>query len=329
MGGVQSQQRRAVVAATATGKTLATVTPPKPFGAFDWVSAAADDHTFVLAAQRWVPISHWRPEPVTFFRLVLTASGQPEGLRKLPIRPERGFISGIALSPDGARLAVAVHGGPPLGSVQDPKIEVFSTATGSERQWVWPGSGWIGLNKPYGQALSWAANGRTLAFQLYSHANYPTVEVRLLDTAEPGSSLRASRLVLVFPHNGRAGWLVDSNALLTPDGSLVVAPITEYHGNSRHPMVHLAITEVSATTGRPVRAVDQWASSAPWITYNLQDVLWTGAGGRVMIVVSLVRHGGASTPTFAIGVQTGRRFEPLPAGVQNWRSVGVPTEIAW
>jgi hypothetical protein len=260
----------------------------------------------------------------------LTASGQPEKLRELPIRPERRFISGIALSPDGTKLAVAVQRGAPVTGTRNPKIEVFSTATGSERQWVWHGSGWIGLSKPAGQGLSWADNGTTLAFQLNSHANDPTVEVRLLDTAAPGGSLRASRLVLDFPPRGRAGWfLVDSNALLTPDGSLVVAPIIRTQGNSRHAMVQLAITEFSAATGRPVHAVDRWASRAAWVEYSLQDVLWTGAGGRVMIVVSLVRRGGAGTPTFAIGVQTGRRFEPLPAWVQKWRSVGVPSEIAW
>jgi WD40 repeat protein len=320
VGGVMDQQRRAVVAATATGKTLATVIPPKPFGAFDWVSAAADDRTFVLAAQRWVPI--WQRAPVTFFRLVLTASGQPEKLRELPIRPERG-ISGIALSPDGTKLAVAVRGGGTFG----PKIEVFSTATGSERQWIWPGSGWIGLNKPEGQPLSWAANGRTLAFQLATGAG---TEVRLLDTAKASGYLVPSRRVLIYPPSGRTGW-INGNALLTPDGSLVVAPIAKSHGNSNRLVTDLAITEFSATTGRPVRAVDQWASSAIESIQQavVQDVLWTGAGGRVMIVVSLLRHSGARTLTSAIGVQIGRRFEPLPAGVQNFRSVGSPTEIAW
>ena len=37
---------------TATGATLATLRPPKPFHTFDYVIGAADDRTFVLEAQR-------------------------------------------------------------------------------------------------------------------------------------------------------------------------------------------------------------------------------------------------------------------------------------
>ncbi len=35
------------VRATATGKVLATVRPPRPFTTFSWISGAADDRTFV------------------------------------------------------------------------------------------------------------------------------------------------------------------------------------------------------------------------------------------------------------------------------------------
>ena len=40
----------AVVRATATGKVLAKVRPPRPYTVFSEVSAAADDHAFVVAA---------------------------------------------------------------------------------------------------------------------------------------------------------------------------------------------------------------------------------------------------------------------------------------
>lgn len=321
VGGVPDQQRQAVVAATATGKTLATIAPPKPFGAFDWVAAAGDDRTFVLAAQRWVPITHWRPEPVVFYRLVLSPSGHPQALARLPIRAEYGFISGIALSPGGGKLAVAVHG--PGRAAQDPKIEVFSTATGRERQWVWPGSGWIGLNKPMGQALSWAADGRTLALQLRAGAGVPAVEVRLLDTAAPGASLRSSRLVLDVPP-GSSGW-ISGNVLLTPDGGLVVAPIARQRGNTQAPVTDLEIAEFSAATGKPVRVLDRWASSPAPAAPGWQDVLWAGPGGDVLVVASPLRPHGGGTPRVVIGLQSGRGFSPLPAAVQKFS----PTEIAW
>jgi RNA polymerase sigma factor (sigma-70 family) len=41
----------AVVRVTTTGQTLATIEPPRPYGTFVAVTAAADDRTFVLAAQ--------------------------------------------------------------------------------------------------------------------------------------------------------------------------------------------------------------------------------------------------------------------------------------
>ena len=48
----QIQAQRAAVRSTVTGRTLATARPPKPYNVFTWVSAAANDRTFVLAAQR-------------------------------------------------------------------------------------------------------------------------------------------------------------------------------------------------------------------------------------------------------------------------------------
>jgi hypothetical protein len=48
----------AVVRVTATGAALATITVPRPYGTFTGVTAAADNRTFVLAAQELLP-SPW------------------------------------------------------------------------------------------------------------------------------------------------------------------------------------------------------------------------------------------------------------------------------
>src|SRR5215831_1572027 len=45
--------RTATVRSTVTGRVLATVSPPRPYKVFTWVSGSADNRTFVLAAQRW------------------------------------------------------------------------------------------------------------------------------------------------------------------------------------------------------------------------------------------------------------------------------------
>src|SRR5262249_17742172 len=45
--------RTALVRSTVTGRVLTTVSPPRPYKIFTFVSGTADDRTFVLAAQRW------------------------------------------------------------------------------------------------------------------------------------------------------------------------------------------------------------------------------------------------------------------------------------
>ena len=71
--------RTATVRSTVTGRVLATVSPPRPYRVFTWVSGTADNHTFVLAAQRWWHIGHGQAgmpaqerdnsTPTVFFRL--------------------------------------------------------------------------------------------------------------------------------------------------------------------------------------------------------------------------------------------------------------------
>ena len=61
------------------GRSLATVTAPRPYSAFTFVSGADDDRTFVLAAQRWWRIASGTrglaaeqrdgTTPAVFFRL--------------------------------------------------------------------------------------------------------------------------------------------------------------------------------------------------------------------------------------------------------------------
>ena len=99
---------RAVIGATATGAVLGTVAPPKPYAVFSWVAAAGDGRTFVLGAS---PRLHRgnaidKPRPVQLYRLVLGRSGHPGRLVPLPIPPETG-ITGLAVSPDGSKLAVS------------------------------------------------------------------------------------------------------------------------------------------------------------------------------------------------------------------------------
>lgn len=194
--GYSGQQQHAVIRATATGAVVATVPLPQPYGTFSWVSAAADGRTFALAAQPWRNTGGGTDssrEPTKFFLLRLDAAGHPvRGITLLatlaplpmPAEPSGVWVDGIAFSPDGTKLAVAADSFPPQSGVveypENPKIVVYSVATGSATQWEWPGTGLIGNDKPLGSPLSLAADGRTLAFQF--GAADGTVEVRLCST---------------------------------------------------------------------------------------------------------------------------------------------------
>ncbi len=156
-----------VVRSTLTGHVLATVAPPRPYQIFTWVSAAADDRTFVLAAQRYWHIASGQAgipaqnrditTPTAFFRMTFDPATHAAKLARLAV-PETiqpGQLAGMTVSPDGTRLALDLR----------QSIRVVTLATGAVRSWAWPGGGWIGNSKPIGQIFSWTADGTTLAFQ--------------------------------------------------------------------------------------------------------------------------------------------------------------------
>ena len=156
-----------VVRSTLTGQVLATVTPPRPYRIFTWVSAADDDRTFVLAAQRYWPIASGQAglpaqnrdntTPTAFFRMTFDPATHTAKLARLAV-PETipsAQLAGMTVSPDGTKLALDLR----------QSIQVVTLATGAIRSWAWPGGGWVGNNKPIGQIFSWTADGTTLAFQ--------------------------------------------------------------------------------------------------------------------------------------------------------------------
>jgi hypothetical protein len=304
--GFMGMNNRAQVRATATGTVLATVAAPAPYNTFSWVSAAADDRTFVLAAQEWTPIppgsasgsAERRDDdtPTKFFVLHLSSDGRTVQLSALPIpvQPGRVWIDGIALSPDGSKLAVAVNQN---GAAEiNPAIAVYTVATGARTQWVWPGDAVIGNQKPWGSPLSWTADGRTLAFQIVP-AN-GTIEVRLLNTDAPGGTM-ASRLGVKWTDGGVTGAngvvirgsrtrpansLGSYNTLITPDGTKIVCVTGGTTSNG--------VTEFDAATARVA------SDTYPQAT----DVLWTNASGSALIV----------SRASAVGVLAGGQFTPLP-----------------
>lgn len=238
--------RRAVVAATASGTILGSVTVPSPYRVFSWVAAAGNDRTFVLTAQRAVPVAGGRgmlmaTGPAKLYRLELHRSGRPGALEPLRVPWVAGDINGFALSPDGSKLAISVHQAPGAAAGVS-RIQVFTLATGALRSWVWSGAGWVGQDKPSAQSLVWAGDDRTLLFKQYRGAGGATAQIRLLDTAARGGSLMADSTRVPFPSRLISGRVEDpvqdyGNMLLSPDGHKIITVVATdiWHGRPGFP----------------------------------------------------------------------------------------------
>jgi len=301
---------RAVVAATGTGAVLGTVAPPKPYAVFSWAAAAGNGRTFVLGASpRLRPrVAVPQRRPVKFYRLVLDRSGHPGRLVPLPIPPVTAIISGLAVSPDGSKLAVSFL---PNRRQTGSRIQVFSLATGARREWVWPGQGTIGsITLELGSGgLQWEADSRTLLYEVTIRIRTGSLgRLYLLDTAAPGGSLLTSSTRIPVPSTD-LGWTPSNVShriigmpLITGDGTKLVAPF--YHQAAPPKVFGFTITEFSAHTGKPIRVLYQRRADTEAAS---TAVFWVNAHGTAMIAVR--------GPVF--GVQTPTTFTPLPPRTQR------------
>jgi len=146
-----------------TGSTVVPA-PTPAFGAD--VTGAADDRTFVVGAPE---VGAGGKAAYHLFRLLLSGRGVPgrlTELRGLAIALGSGWVTGIALSPDGGKLAVAIQGWVPRAPVFMPfaVIDVVDLRTRQTRSWRSPVTGyWAG-------APSWTDRNTTLAFPWWHEA---------------------------------------------------------------------------------------------------------------------------------------------------------------
>jgi len=322
--GQRAWRQQAVVRATATSQVVAMLTPPQPDNAFLMVAAAGGGR-YVLAAQRieFKRVGHGsipgHRSAIRFYQVRIGSSGQVSPLRLLPVPalPSGTYLDGLALTPDGRKLAVASQAAGPGGV---PEIQVDTLATGARRVWTWPGGQPVRESTGgTGSAVSWAADDRTLAFQRLVGSQ---IQVRLLDTAAPGSSLAASRVAVSrywdgsvnsrFRHGRAVNDIMMFGTLLTPDGSKIVcATDTE---TQRPQTDELAFTEFSARTGKVVAQLGRWRITGHWPT-EIQEVLWTNADGSTLLVVA--HQPGVTVDSqggfpIQFGVLRGNRYTPLP-----------------
>jgi hypothetical protein len=262
---------------TATGATLATVRPPKPFRSFGYIIGAADDRTFVLAAQRTA-----LGGAATLFRARFDPSRRAVTLTALPIPPTQANPQDMALSPDGSRLAVLT------AQARSAQLSVYSMTTGAVKVWrqVWrQPSGGVAYE------VSWGRGG-ILAWNWHSG-------VWLLNTATAGGGLIAnSRLAVSAPY----GWTFGLGAMLTPDGRTVVAAQERWLHQERllRRGTNSEFAEYSAKTGRQIEAL--WPEH-----YAIENLGWTSPSGNVLIVevTYLAKN------RYVLGTLSGGRLTPI------------------
>jgi hypothetical protein len=317
----------AQVRATGTGAVLATIVPPKPYVAFTEVTAAADDRTFVLAAQAagWKSgqltaqqsrelLDGYAPAGRLYLLHIDPASSTPGGrvsLEALPASfvPANAYVMDMALSPDGTRLAANI--GNQNGRRGTP-LEVFNLATGTKRVWsdrfcancAPEGGGFYGAYMNI-DPLSWAADSRYLAFVGPARASTDRGSVRLLDTNTPGGSLIGDSTPVPGPSaNMSSGdgtnW---RGALITPDEQTVVADLEISSKNEMS--VRQELVTISAATGKVTAILN-----SPKIGVYYEQILYTNTTGNVL-VVSYARPGNSA------GILRDGTYTPIPWNTQT------------
>jgi hypothetical protein len=296
-----------VVRATWTGATLARITTTTPVVG---VAGAADGRTFVLDEQRSImgPSVTWVGQPA-FYLLRLTASGTEESLTRLavPAIPNGTVVAGLALSPDGSKLAVDVDSGSwPQARLME--IMTYTLATG-----VFTGSGVDGA-----QSISWTADSGTLAFGV---ENRSYVGVRLLDTAAGGTDLMADSRLAVIERNFRDLGLSLRNAappyyfvscitdaMISMNGSAIVCGYSTSVGNT----TTMGFAQYSTVTGKmnDVVGLVHFEGQAPMGI----SLYWVNSTGNIAIGTSETTGGGR------VGVINGDTFTPLP-GVTGFEAI--------
>jgi hypothetical protein len=294
------------VRATASGKILTTVSPPAPYNAFEGFTGAASDRTFVFAAQRYVYDKAGNERykldqetPLKFMILRITPGGHTQlSPLSLPETLTEAQAPTLALSPDGAKLAVAYG-----GSGQTAVVQVITLATGQMRQWVSPRSGatpvLIGLG-------AWTRDGRVLAvgqmvIEPSGIIRSGPMQMRLLDTSAAGTNLAASKLVTL---RGAGGF----GAFITPDGTTLIGQYGGGRGGLGGTTESGALGVYSARTAALLRVVGGWQLHGRGFLLRRarQMVAWSNLSGSRLIVEMPRGQLGE------VGFLAGDKFTPLP-----------------
>jgi hypothetical protein len=278
----------AVVRDSADGHVTGSVAVPGTRGASYWgVTAAADHRHFVIVADLSrsgvMGSSEYR-----FFRMIVSPDGRPGQLGRLPQNLAGGpQLDGMALSPDGAMLALSLYyPGPAKVFRPYNAVEVVNLTTGQVRTWTARGATWYWY---WPGALTWGDGHAVLKFTWWhtvttgpkDHVPYyetrDLVGIRELNTSAPGSNLLASRLT-AFPKAAKGL----QSAVIVPGGREVIASYCRDASGSGSPQRTgvARIVALSAADGRPLRVLaTQTARFANWdaegTAFDMSCTVWS------------------------------------------------------
>ena len=309
----------ATVRETATGAVLARIKPPSPYNSFVAVSGAADDRTFALLAMGPTdPFTQVTPERFFLLHIDPTATSVAARVRlaALPADDIPGGdtagsappnqVDTMSLSPSGTSLAaiLTVNGA--------DLLYLYNLATGTTRTWIRKCAGCrpddltYAIENPDVATLSWASNGKTLAFMI-GVAIGPT-QLRLLHLGAPGDNVQPDSTPFDI-HSPVAAW---NQAVMTPDGKSVFVSFNFTRGSLPRPAVNASLMRYSVATGRVTRIntlplilegghAGGYSNSGPQIA---DTILWTSYNGSKVIVAD-------AAPGHAVGVYSGGTYTPL------------------
>lgn len=221
---------RVTVHSATTGRVLASEPLPaaaQGAGPIPSIAAAANDRTFAIAATVHLPHSTLA---VRLFEVSVFAGGHlgpVTSIANLTQPASADTVTGIAVSPDGRKLAVAVET-PTSGFHPEGQITVISH--GGTHTWF----GGPGIPSD----PTWLAGGRKLGFLWWDRIHGPVqnftarTQERLLNATARGHSLPAdSRVIAAVPASGQ---FLES-AVLSADGRVLLGTwyrnIPGTHGN--------------------------------------------------------------------------------------------------